>query len=405
MPEPELTDAELADVLDAEEVPAKADALAKAEAPKPKTAADALKTALAPLAHKAEQAMAVAARGILDVQPPAAYVGGSELVLSEQDEQKLKELSAPTDDDIDIRPDGGMVYVTHMFYRRILTEVFGRGQWCEIPASPPDLKRESGSHRVYQAWQLKVRGCFIRSSVGSSRYFPDSPTANLSDALESACSDALVRNAAKGSLGIATEPWIRKEREVWKKKYAIQVFVRQKDGRQEMMWRRADADPLIGEIGPVKSERKPETKPQTAKPAPTMPVPEPETPLPAVEEAKQAPEPAPVVQKAKKPPSEAPKPEKATEPPAETTADMVQDLQIRLFFALCRKPKCKLIEGENAGGAVAWLAEQVGWTADKVRPLAEGKKSSEVVVKILRSVSMVDWREKILPNLRKQYGI
>lgn len=411
MAQESLTDAELSAELEGE---SSESAIIKAEPHKPITAAEALKGSLGPLAEKAHSSEALAAKNLTDVLPLEFYDGAAELQLTKEQEEKIEELSKPSDEDINIRPDG-FIYVGHDFYRRVLTAVFGRGGWAEVEASPVELKRQGDAEWIYQRWALYVRGyngrrVFIRSCLGSARWFRDNPRANFAETLESVRSDALPRNAAKGSLQIALEPWMKKVGADWKKKYAIQVFVKDRTGRQDMMWRRADGEPLIGEIGPVDKKRA-ESKPEAPKNPPIAPPPEATQPPPAVVEAKPIPEaqPAPAEPpKAAKPrpkAPEAPKPEKIVDAPTKTNGDMVQDMQIRLFFAMCRKPKCKLIEGENAGGAVAWLADQLGWSADRVRPMAEGKKTSEVVVKMLRSVPMSDWRDKILPNLRNQYGI
>jgi hypothetical protein len=84
---------------------------------------------------------------------------------------------------------------------------------------------------------------------------------------------------------------------------------------------------------------------------------------------------------------------------------MVAEPQIRFFFALARRDKCKLIEGDNAGGAVLWLGEKIELTVPQLDVVGKGKKSSEVVVNLLRRLPMKKFHDEILPALRKQYGL
>jgi hypothetical protein len=434
-----ITDAELAETLD------KPTQAIEKSSPQP-TAAEALTKAIAPLAERAQEQTALAAKNLSDVLPAVFYEGAAELVLTEAQEAKLDKLSTPSDDDIDIRPDG-LIYVGHSYHRRVLTEVFGRGGWAEVEASPVQLKRQGDAEWIYQRWALYVRGqngqrVFIRSCVGSARWFGDSPRANFAETLESVRSDALPRNAAKGSLQIALEPWIKKLGQEWKRNYAVQVWANVKEfGKpvQKMLWRRKDADPLEGEIRLVEPEGQkkqpeaaqkvetpqlpPESAPQptaiasaatpanskapakakTPAPAPKATTPEPATPLPPPDPNQAHPSHCTCLECL--PP---PKPQKDV---SSTTApaggpQMVSEPQIRLFFALARRDKCKLIEGDNAGGAVLWLAEKVGTTPDQLEKMgSNGKKSSEVAINLLRRLPMKTFHEEILPALRKQYGL
>ena len=84
---------------------------------------------------------------------------------------------------------------------------------------------------------------------------------------------------------------------------------------------------------------------------------------------------------------------------------MVAEPQIRLFFALARRDKCKLIEGENAGGAVLWIAEKTELAPDQLNKIGSGKTSLELAVNLLRRLTMKKFHEEILPALRNQYGI
>lgn len=434
MAENEITDAELAETLTGRPAEKPTEAIEKVT-PKPLTAAEALSKAIAPLAAKAEDATALAAKNLSDVLPAVFYEGAAELVLTEAQETRLNELSTPSDDDIDIRPDG-LIYVGHSYHRRVLTEVFGRGGWAEVEASPVQLKRQGEAEWVYQRWALYVRGqdghrVFIRSCVGSARWFGDSARANFAETLESVRSDALPRNAAKGSLQIALEPWTKRVGQEWKHKYAIQVWVKDRTGKQEIRWRRKDADPLEGEIRlvepedqkkpqgepkPQAAEKQPETAPQppavkpAAPPAGAQPpakaktprppakatTPEPAAPLPPPEPTTQA---APAITPPQ-PPTEGP----SGAPPSGGPA-MVAEPQIRLFFALARRDKCKLIEGENAGGAVVWIAEKTELSPDQLTKIGSGKTSLELAVNLLRRLTMKKFHEEILPALRKQYGL
>jgi hypothetical protein len=409
-----ITDAELAETLSGP-----TQAIEKAVPPP--TAAEALSNALGPLAAKAEDATALAAKNLTDVLPAVFYDGAAELVLTPEQEAKIEELCKPHDEDIDVRPEG-FIYVSHEYHRRVLTEVFGRGGWAEVEASPVELKRQGDQEWIYQRWALYVRGqngrrVFIRSCVGSARWFRDKPNANFAETLESVRSDALPRNSAKGSLQIALEPWMKRLGQEWKRKYAVQVWVKKWDGKQVMLWRRKDADPLEGEIRLVvepggQKEPQAEQKPQAAEKQPEAAVNTPAVGPAATPASAKAPAKAktpPLAPKAATPEPEAPvpppaEPPAATPPPAPAPAgpEMVADAQIRLFFALARRDKCKLIEGDNAAGAVSWLAGKLGITDAGI---GTGKKSSEVIVNLLRRLPMKKFHDEILPALRKEYGL
>ena len=76
---------------------------------------------------------------------------------------------------------------------------------------------------------------------------------------------------------------------------------------------------------------------------------------------------------------------------------MVGEPQIRLFFAESRRRG--LIKGEDAGAALAFLAEQTGFEdASKLT----GKTGTEACVYILRRTKLTDFTAKILPALRSK---
>jgi hypothetical protein len=373
---------------------------------------------------------ALAAKNLTEVLPEMFYAGASELVLTPKQDEILDTLSKPQDDDIDIRPDG-FIYISHAFHRDVLTQAFGRGGWAEKEASPIEFKDQGKAKWIYQRWALYVRGAngqahFVRSCIGAARWFHDSPRANFAEALETVRSDALVRNVAKSSLGVGLEVWSKKRAREWKKKFAIQVKVRARvweDGgyrwKDELQWRRADGEPLEGEI--VEEKKPPAPKQQAPATPKTEGVPTPAVqpsskpnplPTPVVQSQPVAPASNPTPSRENPPPATAPAAESRPAPPPETTKPasppptepgMAEEYQIRMFVGLCRRPACKLVEGENAGGAVMWLTNFMGIDPEVVAKAGAGKTTFQVLRGLFKKITQEDFQQRLLPALRRDY--
>jgi hypothetical protein len=302
--------------------------------------------------------------------------------------------------------------VTHMFYRRALTAAFGRGEWVLRPVAPVQVEKRGDAICVAQTLALFVRGCFVWEAVGCGTYWATNLAMDKGDALETARSQALTRCCAKSSLGIATDPWIRRERETWLREHAVQVAVQ--EGQHRMLkWRRRDSEPFKGEIDQVW----PREQASQPAPSPASPVAQqaavPQAGAQPVPASAQAPE-AQASQKQphrgrppKQPQQAAPSSARAvlqpvipaapqpTQPQPRGESPGLGDPQIRLFFAQARQRK--LIVGDDASAAVKFLVERTRVDTTKL----EGHTGAEICVKILREIKMSDYETKILTPLRQ----
>lgn len=190
-------------------------------------------------------ARSLAAEKVTDVLPPAAYERIGQFVLSTEAEGVLNE--PLPDDEVDIRPDDGMIYASHEYYRRQLNRAFGRMGWTLVPGSP--LTQRPGTNEWYQRWVLFVNGVYAAEAFESYDYQPNNARMDLSDVAEAIKSGALKRCCK--DLGLATECWNKRFQQRWRNEHAIQVVAKVFRRGQEMnakVWRRKDSDPLPGEI-------------------------------------------------------------------------------------------------------------------------------------------------------------
>lgn len=145
------------------------------------------------------------------------------------------------EDDIEIDPQG-LIYLPQIKYRRILNKAFGPGAWAIRPRTMK-VKDET----VMFEGELWVEGRFIAWSIGEQQYIENNPIMSYATALEAAKSDCVTRLCK--DLGIASELWDPRFIREWKKKYAIQVWIKDK---RKPQWRRKDGEPFYNETGIVK---------------------------------------------------------------------------------------------------------------------------------------------------------
>lgn len=148
------------------------------------------------------------------------FVGISALPFDAKAQTTLARYQEVPDEWLDIRPDNGAVFLTHMKYRHILNEAFGFGGWAIMPVG--DFKvEENGSHVIlYREYRLFVNGRFVSDTTASGDYWKNNHALNYSDAAEICQSNAIVRLCKP--LGIASQCWDRSYTEQWKRKYASQ---------------------------------------------------------------------------------------------------------------------------------------------------------------------------------------
>ncbi len=217
--------------------------------------------------------------------------------MTPEEKQKLREHMIVEDDDIEIRPEG-IIYIEANYLRECLSEIFGQGAWSMIPLSgisrDHDVEPGQKDVPIFQRWMLVVHECYVGQAVGDGRFFINNKETTKADAAEMTASNALSRICK--SLSIGANVYRRKFQREFMAKHAVEVWVKTFKGNVRR-WRRKDADPLPGEIGPVKrTEPEDATEPEQKPAAPKAPPPPREGPQPAPPrkpEAKPAEGPAP----------------------------------------------------------------------------------------------------------------
>ena len=183
---------------------------------------------------------------ITDNLPVSVYasVGGLANTL---DPDQITKLQEPTpEEEVDIRPDDGAIYVSHEFVRRKLNDVFGFLAWTMVPATPLKSRDRGGKTEWFQKYVLFINGVYVAQAM-SSRVLENNPRISLDDVAEMIESNCVVRCCKK--LGIALEPWNRRWRDEWRRKWTVAVIAPDWRGNRAKMWRRKDSDALEGEIG------------------------------------------------------------------------------------------------------------------------------------------------------------
>lgn len=148
------------------------------------------------------------------------------------------------DQDIEIRPDDGMLYLPGVRYRQRLNAAFGLGGWGLRPKGEPKVN----GNQVFYTAQLYCLGRFVAEAMGEGKWVPSNPKSSYGTALESAKTDALTRCCK--DIGIATQLWDPSFARRWKHEWA--VHIRNPDsgrfGRSDYVWVRVD-DPCYAKPG------------------------------------------------------------------------------------------------------------------------------------------------------------
>jgi hypothetical protein len=144
-----------------------------------------------------------------------AYKGASQLKLTKDEQKKLRE-DFP-DNEIEIRPHDGIIYIGHMALRERLWAVFGPGAVAEICR---ERFMRSDANEIAVDLVLMIRGVFVAEAVGSAKYFPNNPKMTFGDVVESAWSEALRRCCKK--FGVGTQVWRPAYVREWLEKNATQ---------------------------------------------------------------------------------------------------------------------------------------------------------------------------------------
>jgi hypothetical protein len=163
------------------------------------------------------------------LQSPENFAGISAYPFPEKAQQILAANQIVPDDYIEIRPDDGNIYMSHIHYRRILNEAFGYGGWAVRPVSDFNVERHPKTDRngkdfehvvLYREYQLFVHGRFVSQTMSSGDYYTNNAKLNYSDAAEICQSNAIMRLCK--TLGLASNCWMKSYASQWKRKYAVQ---------------------------------------------------------------------------------------------------------------------------------------------------------------------------------------
>lgn len=180
-----------------------------------------------------------------NAETPATFNGiGQVGITPEQAAKLMAEIPAAQ---IQVLPTGE-AYLPAVDYRRKLNEVFGPGNWGIRPVSPPDLVDGT----VMQMFALYINGRFVSEAPGESDYNPGNKRTSKATALESAKSNAIMRNCKE--LGIAAQCWDKVWTAKFKQEHCVKVWaphVWNSKARKEgaYAWRRKDGEPFEDETG------------------------------------------------------------------------------------------------------------------------------------------------------------
>lgn len=151
------------------------------------------------------------------------------------------------DDEIEIRPDDGMIYLPGVRYRERLAEAFGVGGWGIRPKGEPKVN----GTQVFYTGQLVILGRFVSEAMGEGKWIANNPKSSYGTALESAKTDCLTRCCK--DLGIASKLWDPTFSRRWRAKWAVRVPNPDPDrfGRSQEVWIRRDDDCAPDNVRPI----------------------------------------------------------------------------------------------------------------------------------------------------------
>lgn len=206
--------------------------------------------ALATTDPKANRAMEVAAA--LD----QAYPGASKARINPEEAIILRRPFP--DEEVEIRPHDGLLYIPHILISERLNDAIGMGEWAMV------RRREwMDNHLIYAEWIMLVRGCFIGESVTSHRYIPNNPQMDYADALEATRGVAIRRIAAK-DLSCGSQVWHPAYCREWQAKFAYFDGKARKWARKPL----AASEPAPAVSAQAHQKSSPQAKPEPKSKAP-----------------------------------------------------------------------------------------------------------------------------------------
>lgn len=208
------------------------------------------------------------------------YKGASKLKLKPEESAAL--LADFDSEEVEIRPNDGLIYLPQAFFRDRLNRALGLGQWALI-----EINTGIRDNWLIFDGALFIRGTFVARATGEAQYHANNAKISWASTKESAKSDCIVRCCK--DLSIASKLWQPAFARTWVAEKAVQIWNQfdkpnDKGKKGEFVWRRKDAPPFWWEkkqnknsnpdpdgydqtAGATMPEKKPEAKKAAAKPS------------------------------------------------------------------------------------------------------------------------------------------
>ena len=218
------------------------------------------------------------------------YQGAMQVPLTMEESQALAAPFPP--EAVSIKPQAAAVlYIGHSQLRQRMNKVLGIGQWTLFPAWSEPRKRE---RMLTQFYRLYVRGAYAAECYAEAELIEHNDQMSWSDVMEALESNGIMRTLKK--FGVGLQVWDPNHNAAFVADHCMKVFLKTRDGKVTVAWRRKDAQPFWNETGPV---------PVGANGAPAWTEPE------------------------RKPPGPPPGPPPATKPPRDDLAEEAREMDRR----------------------------------------------------------------------------
>lgn len=168
------------------------------------------------------------------------------------------------DDQIEVLPDSGLIYIPHILISQRLTKAFGAGGWSIIKRQG---QREGD--QIFCEYVLLVGGAYIGEAPAGATYYANNKKQSLDDVFEGTQGVALRRICGKSSLMCGSQVWepdyARKwcyahREEYWTEDWRTKKKVKRYK-RREGSFKAAEPKPPKAAKKPAEAKPEPETAP------------------------------------------------------------------------------------------------------------------------------------------------
>lgn len=199
------------------------------------------------LARRRRQATAAQRRPDATRLTQAAPLGSVESLFSRAQEDII--LAPARDNELDVLPSNGAIYMPHVHCRRRLTQAFRLAWRLEPKGAPIKVSQGRKASNLCQEWALYVGDYFLAQAMGFASYYENNPSMDWGDAMEAAKSNALSRCCKSINVGDLLV-FDKLQAKQWRDAHCVAVrALHARTGKIVIQWRRKDADPLPGERG------------------------------------------------------------------------------------------------------------------------------------------------------------